>query len=66
MVDAIRLSVEDRANFGSLGPKLARFFLFVFNPLKNFGPQMARNSVEKTTFAASVTLRSPSLAVKHA
>ena len=48
MVGAIRLSANDRANFGSRGPKLARFFLFVFKPLKNLGPQMARTSGEKT------------------
>ena len=54
MVGTIRLSMDDRANFGSPGPKLARFFLFGFKPLKNLEPQMARSSVEK---ALSLLLR---------
>lgn len=66
MVGAIRLGVDERANFGSVGPKLARFFVCVFKPLKNLEPPMARTSVKKNTFAASATLRSPSLAVKYA
>jgi len=62
-----RLFYEDeRANIGSPGPKLARFVLFVFKPLKNLGPQMARTSGEKNTFAAFAPLSSPFLAVKHA